>query len=67
MENLILKVLAFELAVPTSLYFVNRFIQLTRSSEVTLHLASVSLFALCKPVDNSLLNVSFVFFSTSVS
>jgi cyclin A len=40
MENLILKVLAFELAVPTSLYFVNRFIQLSRSSEVTLHLAS---------------------------
>jgi len=33
MEQLILKVLAFEVAVPTSHYFLQRFIQLSRSSE----------------------------------
>ena len=42
MEHLILKVLAFELAVPTSHYFLQRYIQLTRSSETTLHLATVN-------------------------
>lgn len=41
MEHLILKVLAFELAVPTSNYFLQRYIQLSRSSETCLHLASV--------------------------
>ncbi|KAK4011959.1 hypothetical protein OUZ56_021062 [Daphnia magna] len=40
MEHLILKVLAFELAVPTSNYFLQRYIQLSRSSETCLHLAS---------------------------
>lgn len=40
MEQLILKVLAFEVAVPTSHYFLQRFIQLSRSSEATLHLAT---------------------------
>lgn len=42
MEHLILKVLAFELAVPTSHYFLQRFVQLTRSCETTLHLSSVT-------------------------
>lgn len=40
MEHLILKVLAFELAVPTSHYFLQRYIQLSRSSETTLHLST---------------------------
>lgn len=40
MEHLILKVLAFELAVPTSNYFLQRYIQTSRSSESCLHLAS---------------------------
>lgn len=40
MEQLVLKVLAFELAVPTSHYFLQRFSQMTRSSEVALHLAT---------------------------
>lgn len=40
MEHLILKVLAFELAVPTTHYFLQRFAQLSRSSEATLHLAT---------------------------
>lgn len=42
MEHLILKVLAFELAVPTSHNFLSRFVQLSRSSESVLHLATVS-------------------------
>lgn len=46
MEHLILKVLAFELAVPTSHYFLQRYVQLSRSSETTLHLASVSILVL---------------------
>jgi len=45
MEHLILKVLAFELAVPTSHYFLQRYIQLSRSSETTLHLSTVILIA----------------------
>lgn len=42
MEHLILKVLAFELAVPTSHYFLQRFAQLSRSSEAALHLSTVN-------------------------
>ena len=42
MEHLILKVLAFELAVPTSHYFLQRFAQLSRCSEATLHLSTVN-------------------------
>ena len=45
MEHLILKVLAFELAVPTSHYFLQRYIQLSRSSETTLHLSTVVFIA----------------------
>lgn len=40
MEQLILQVLAFELAVPTSNYFMQHFVQLTCSTEATLHLAT---------------------------
>jgi len=40
MEHLILKVLAFELAVPTSHSFLSRFVQLSKSSESVLHLAT---------------------------
>ena len=59
MEHLILKVLAFEIAVPTSHYFLPRFVQLSRSSHSVLHLATVmncSLFNRCNTyTDNSFL------------
>ena len=42
MERLILRSLAFEIAVPTSHYFLQRFIQLSASSEIVLDLATVS-------------------------
>ena len=42
MEHLILKVLSFDMAVPTCFLFVNKFVKWNKSSEKTLHLALVS-------------------------
>jgi len=39
MEHLILKVLSFDMAVPTALVFVNYFTKLCKNNEETLHLA----------------------------
>lgn len=44
MEHLILKVLSFDMAVPTAHFFVNKFSRLLKSPEEVVHLALVSSF-----------------------
>lgn len=41
MEHLILKVLSFDMAVPTAHLFVNKFARINKASEEALHLALV--------------------------
>lgn len=42
MEHLILKVLSFDMAVPTAHFFVNKFCRLLKNPEEVVHLALVS-------------------------
>lgn len=61
MEHLILKVLSFDMAVPTAHFFVNKFCRLLKNPEEVVHLALVSFRTACV---SSLLNCFFHSYSS---